>query len=71
MAEIGATCPGDHRTAEPGVLAFTGRRRKERDGWRARAQISRGVPVTTVATRLGDSRKSLTLGTYSHVLTAD
>jgi integrase len=37
----------------------------------ASVQISRGVPVTTVAAQLGHSRKSLTLDTYSHVLIGD
>jgi integrase len=37
----------------------------------ASVQISRGVPVTMVAAQLGHSRKSLTLDTYSHFLTAN
>jgi integrase len=37
----------------------------------ASVQIGRGVPVTQVAAQLGHSRKSLTLDTYSHVLTGD
>ena len=37
----------------------------------ASVQISRGVSVTMVAAQLGHSRKSLTLDTYSHALTAD
>lgn len=68
MAEIEATFPRD-RTARAGFTGVHGRGRKKRDA--ARAQISPGVAVTTVATQLGDSRKSLTLDTYSHVLTAD
>jgi integrase len=31
-------------------------------------KIAEGVPVTTVAARLGHSRDSLTLDTYAHVL---
>jgi len=34
----------------------------------ASIQISRGVPVTTVAAQLGHSRKSMTLDVYSHVM---
>jgi integrase len=37
----------------------------------ASVQIGRGVPVTTVAAQLGHSRKSLTLDTYSHVMSGD
>jgi integrase len=37
----------------------------------ASVQIGRGVPVTAVAAQLGHSKKSLTLDTYSHVLTDD
>jgi integrase len=35
----------------------------------ASVKIREGVPVTELATQLGHSRKSLTLDTYSHVLT--
>jgi hypothetical protein len=34
----------------------------------ASVQIGRSVPVTTVAAQLGQTRKSLTLDTYSHVM---
>jgi integrase len=37
----------------------------------ASVQIGRGVPVTMVSAQLGHSRKSLTLDTYSGVLTDD
>jgi integrase len=36
----------------------------------ASVKIGEGVPVTQVAAQLGHSRNSLTLDTYSHVLTA-
>jgi hypothetical protein len=34
-------------------------------------KIAEGVPVTDLAAQLGHTRKSLTLGTYSHVLLGD
>jgi integrase len=37
----------------------------------ASVKIAEGVPVTQVAAQLGHSRNSLTLDTYSHVLTGD
>jgi len=37
----------------------------------ASVQIGRGAPVTTVAAQFGQSRKSLTLDTHSHVIVDD
>ena len=35
----------------------------------ASVKVAEGVPVTAVAAQLGHSRTSLTLDTYSHVMT--